>query len=88
MMTHQEKADKIMGELQRIEKKFGCEIGVWLSWRDLYHNFDAMRKDPKIDNAKFPLQVKFSPDEPQDTPKKWNTSRVAGGSKRKPAKPS
>jgi hypothetical protein len=52
-------ADKVSKELERICKKYNCEIGVWLTWRDLLHNFDLMKKDNSLNELQFGLQIRL-----------------------------
>lgn len=59
-MTPEQIADKAAKEIDKICKKYNCEIGVWLSWRDLIHNFDIMKADPKINELNFGLQIRIN----------------------------
>ena len=52
-------AEKVSKELERICKKYNCEIGVWLTWRDLLHNFDLMKKDTSLNELQFGLQIRL-----------------------------
>jgi hypothetical protein len=58
-MDAQAVADKVSREIERICKKYNCEIGVWLSWRDLMHNFDIMKKDASVNELQFGLQIRL-----------------------------
>lgn len=52
-------AESVAKEIDQICAKHKCEIGVWLTWRDLLHNFDAMKADPKINELHFGLQIRI-----------------------------
>ena len=64
-MTPEKKAEVIGREVEKLCKKHGCEIGVWLTWRDLLHNFEKAKKDTNINEFHFGLQVRFD-NEPTD----------------------
>ena len=59
MMTPEQIAEKVGREIEAICKKHGCEVGVWLSWRDLLHNFEVMKTDPKLNELQFGLQIRI-----------------------------
>ena len=65
-------AEKVSKELERICKKYNCEIGVWLTWRDLLHNFDLMKKDTSLNELQFGLQIRLD-DGANDKGEKGNT---------------
>lgn len=58
-LTPEEKAEIIGREVEKLCKKHGCQIGVWLNWRDLLHNFEAVKNDQNINELHFGLQVRF-----------------------------
>lgn len=58
-MMPEKVAESVSREIERICKKHKCEIGVWLSWRDLLHNFDAMKADPNLNELHFGLQIRI-----------------------------
>ncbi len=59
MITPEQKAEKVAKELEKLQKKYDCKIGVWLTWRDLMHNFDIMKKDINLDELEFGLQIRI-----------------------------
>ena len=58
-MDPEKVADKFAAELDKLCKKYGCEVGVWLSWRDLLHNFEIMKSDSNLNELKFGLQIRI-----------------------------
>ncbi len=58
-MTPEETAENFANDLDELCKKYGCNVGVWLSWRDMLHNFDIMKQDPKMDELHFGLQIRI-----------------------------
>ena len=65
MMKPEKKAEAFGKDLEKLCKKYGCRAGVWLTWRDLLHNFEIAKKDPNINELEFGLQVRFD-NEPTD----------------------
>jgi hypothetical protein len=65
IISPEQKAEAIASQIEKLCKKYNCRIGVWLTWRDLLHNFDIAKKDPKINELEFRLQVRFE-NEPTD----------------------
>ena len=57
-MTNDQKAEKIGKELDRLCKKYDCQIGVWLSWQDILANLDMMKKN-QLDQLSFGLQIQL-----------------------------
>jgi len=55
----EKKVDQIIKELQKVCTKHGCDLGVWLTWRDLIANFEEMKKNPDFNEAFFGLQIRF-----------------------------
>lgn len=70
-MTPEQVANKFSADLDKLCKKYGCEVGVWLSWRDLMHNFEIMRSDPNLNELMFGLQIRI-PDGDNIKSKKGN----------------
>lgn len=67
-MTEAEQiAAKVGKEIDRICKKYKCEIGVWLTWRDLLYNFDQVKKTPGVDELKFGLEIRLNVEESENT---------------------
>lgn len=66
-LTPEKVAEKVAGEIDKICQKYNCEIGVWLSWRDLLANFEHMKKDPNINELQFGLQIRFDADDKDKT---------------------
>jgi hypothetical protein len=62
MMIKEEIANKIAADIEMICKKHKCDIGIWLSWRDMEATLEKMRKTPKFDEAHFGLQIRFRDD--------------------------
>ena len=52
-------AEKVAKEIASIEKKHGCKLGVWLTWRDMEGNLSKMRETPGFDEAEFGIQIRF-----------------------------
>jgi len=74
-------AEKVGNEIERICKKYNCEIGVWLNWRDLMFNFDQLKKDPTMNELKFGLEIRIH-EEVSDTAhsnNKGKPKRPGGG---------
>ncbi len=63
-------ADEFAKELDALCKKYNCEVGVWLTWRDLLHNLDILKRDPNVNELLFGLQIRIH--EPDDKDKKGN----------------
>lgn len=59
VITEESRLNSIEAELREIEKKYNCELGCWLSWRDLIHNLRVMENTPGFDEAKFKIDVKL-----------------------------
>ena len=59
-MTPEQIAEKVAVEIDKIEKKYKCQIGVFLTWRDLLHNFELMKKEPELNELKFGLQIRLA----------------------------
>jgi hypothetical protein len=59
-MTNQQKADKVGMEIAKLEKKYGCKLGTWLTWRDMLRNLEIMRDTPGMDIAQFGVQIQFT----------------------------
>lgn len=55
-------AEKVAKEIASIEKKHGCKLGVWLTWRDMECNLSKMRETPGFDEAAFGVQIRFEDD--------------------------
>lgn len=53
-------ADKVGAEISRIEAKYNCKLGVWLTWRDLIHNLEIMKTNKQMDIAQFGIQIQFT----------------------------
>ena len=66
-MTPDKVAENVGKEIDKICKKYGCEIGIWLNWRDLIYNFDQMKNDPKLNELKFGLEIRIHDKETNDT---------------------
>lgn len=64
-LTPQQIAEEVAAQIEAIEKKYNCQLGVWLTWRDLLHNFDVMKKEPKLNELQFSLQIRL-PDGSED----------------------
>lgn len=67
-LTPQQIAEKVAAQIQSIEKQYNCQLGVWLTWRDLLHNFDLMKKEPKLNELQFSLQIRLPDAEDETTP--------------------
>lgn len=52
-------ADKVAEEIQSIQAKYNCKLGVWLTWRDMEGNLSKMRETPGFDEAEFGIQIRF-----------------------------
>jgi len=52
-------AEKVAKEIDKIRQKYKCEIGVWLTWRDLLYNFEVMRKENGLNELHFGLQIRI-----------------------------
>jgi hypothetical protein len=59
MMTPGGLAEQVAGEIDAICQRYGCEIGVWLTWRDLLHNLEIARTTPGLDVLNFGLQIRI-----------------------------
>lgn len=55
-------ADKVAKDIISIEKKYGCKLGVWLTWRDMEGNLSKMRETVGFDEAAFGVQIRFEDD--------------------------
>ena len=58
-MKPQQTADKVAKEIDKICKKYNCELGVWLTWRDIIKNFDLMKENPELNELRFGLQIRI-----------------------------
>jgi len=58
-MTNEQIAEKVAKDIEKISKKYGVEIGVWLTWRDMEANLLKMRQTHGFDEADFGLQIRF-----------------------------
>lgn len=58
-MEHQKIADKVAAEIDKICKKYNCQLGVWLTWRDMEGNLKKMRETTGFDEADFGIQIRF-----------------------------
>jgi hypothetical protein len=56
----QKKAEKVSAEIAKIEAKYNCKLGVWLTWRDMMRNLDTMRDNIGMDIAQFGVQIQFN----------------------------
>jgi hypothetical protein len=72
-MTPDKIADKVAKEIDKICQKYNCEIGVWLTWRDLINNFDIMKKNAELNELQFGLQIRL-----EDGVKDKNKTRDEG----------
>ena len=61
-------ADQVTRELDAICKKYNCQLGIWLTWRDILHNLDKMKSTPGFDEAYFGIQIRL-PDGKNETKK-------------------
>lgn len=52
--------EQVSKEVGDICKKYNCQLGVWMDWRELFTNFEAIKKDPSISEMFFGLQIKFN----------------------------
>jgi hypothetical protein len=59
MTEFEKKGNKVAAEIEKICKKYDCQLGVWLTWRDLAHNLQKMQDTPGFDEAQFGLQIRF-----------------------------
>jgi hypothetical protein len=59
MRDHQEIADKVAKDIDKLQKKYNCSLGVWLTWRDMEGNLSKMRETPGFDEAEFGIQIRF-----------------------------
>lgn len=59
MEEYQLIADKVAEEIQAIQAKYNCKLGVWLTWRDMEGNLSKMRETPGFDEAEFGIQIRF-----------------------------
>lgn len=66
-MAPEKIAENVWKEIDNLCKKYNCEIGVWLNWRDLQYNFDQMKNDPKLNELKFGLEVRIHGKEADNT---------------------
>jgi hypothetical protein len=71
ILTPEQTAERVAKELDKLCRKYKCKVGVWLTWRELYHNFMIMQKTPEFDEAEFGLQIRLE-DANTDKDKKGN----------------
>ncbi len=57
-MTIEEKAKKVSKEIDKIMKKYNCQLGVWRTWEDLLLNINQMKQNPELKELYFTLQIK------------------------------
>lgn len=66
-MTPEEIAEEVADKVEKLCAEYNCEIGVWLSWRDILHNFDAMKANPELNELNFGLQIRIHGTESNST---------------------
>ncbi len=64
-------ANEVADTISKIEAKYKCKLGVWLTWRDLIHNFDKIKAEPDLNELHFGLHIRFE-NEPTNKIKKSN----------------
>lgn len=59
MRDYEQIANKVAKDIERLEVKHKCKLGVWLTWRDLENNLKIMRDTPNFDEAHFAINIRF-----------------------------
>lgn len=59
MRDYEQIANEVAKEIEKIESKHKCKLGVWLTWRDMEGNLKKMRETPGFDEAEFGIQIRF-----------------------------
>ena len=74
-MTPDKIAEKVSKELDKLCKKYNCDVGVWLTWRDLMHNLDQMKARKGFNEAHFGLQIRIHGTDDKDKKSNKGTAK-------------
>jgi hypothetical protein len=58
-MDYEKLALAVQKDIEKLEKKHGVKLGVWLSWRDLARNLDALKMNHDLEELNFGLQLRI-----------------------------
>jgi hypothetical protein len=52
-------AQEVSQAINDLREKYGCELGIWLNWRDLIHNFELLKANPNLNELHFGIQIRI-----------------------------